>query len=116
MNINNQPYSNYQSQSTVTPSTVERPAAGNRADLNKAQRVGENNRQAEPELAQEKQSKKASLSASEYELVAQAHQHNQTIYDKPQGSQRLAISSYQEVLHAPKREEIQRLVGIDTFA
>ena len=41
---------------------------------------------------------------------------NQTIYDKPTGASSLAIQSYQQVVNQPKREEIQRLVGIDIFA
>ncbi|MCG7532175.1 hypothetical protein MHM98_12620 [Psychrobium sp. MM17-31] len=63
---------------------------------------------------QQEQRQSSTLTQAQYEKVAAAHQ--QTIYDKPQGAQRLAISEYQSVQHAPKREEIQRLVGIDTFA
>ncbi len=65
---------------------------------------------------QQQQRQSSTLTQAQYEQVAAAHQANQTIYDKPQGVQRVAISEYQSVQHAPKREEIQRLVGIDTFA
>jgi hypothetical protein len=41
--------------------------------------------------------------------------NNQTVYDKPSGANRFAIDSYQQIVNGPKREEIQRLVGIDTF-
>jgi len=63
---------------------------------------------------QERQS--STLTQDQYRKIAQAQAENQTIYDKPQAGQRLAISEYQSVQYAPKREEIQRLVGIDTFA
>jgi len=65
---------------------------------------------------QQQQRQSSTLTQAQYEKVAAAHQENQTIYDKPRGAQRLAISQYQSVQYAPKREEIQRLVGIDTFA
>ncbi|OIQ47446.1 MAG: hypothetical protein BM565_06625 [Gammaproteobacteria bacterium MedPE] len=65
---------------------------------------------------QQQRRQSSTLTQAQYEQVAAAHQANQTIYDKPQGVQRVAISEYQSVQHAPKREEIQRLVGIDTFA
>lgn len=65
---------------------------------------------------QQRQRQSSTLTQAQYEQVAAAHQESQTIYDQPQGVQRLAISEYQSVQHAPKREEIQRLVGIDTFA
>ncbi|NRA70166.1 MAG: hypothetical protein HRU24_04020 [Gammaproteobacteria bacterium] len=48
--------------------------------------------------------------------VAMVASSNQTIYDKPTGASSLAIQSYQQVVNQPKREEIQRLVGIDIFA
>lgn len=65
---------------------------------------------------QQQQRQSSTLTQAQYEEVAQAHQQTETIYDKPQGAQRQAISQYQSVQHAPRREEIQRLVGIDTFA
>ena len=66
--------------------------------------------------SQQQQRQSSTLTQAQYEQVAAAHQESQTIYDQPQGGQRLAISQYQSVLYAPQREEIQRLVGIDTFA
>ncbi len=116
MNINNQPYTHSQS-----PRTIEQRSVAGSGELNKTGINNETARANEQSLAQhsqinDKQSNKESLSASEYQIVAAEHQKNKTIYDNPQGNQRLAISSYQSVLHAPKREEIQRLVGIDTFA
>lgn len=65
---------------------------------------------------QQQRRQSSELTQAQYEKVAAAHQQTQTIYDQPKGVQRLAISEYQSVQHQPKREEIQRLVGIDTFA
>jgi len=119
MNVNNQPYSTLQSSTTVAKASVGRTGAPQNIELGKVESdKGYVRQQDYPQDNKRQQTKanKESLSASEYELVAAAHQKSQTIYDQPQGNQRLAISSYQSVLHAPKREEIQRLVGIDTFA
>jgi len=52
----------------------------------------------------------------DFATAASSGVNNQTVYDQPSGANRFAISSYQQVVNAPKREEIQRLVGIDTFA
>jgi len=65
---------------------------------------------------QQEQRQSSTLTQAQYEKFAQAHQENKTIYDQPQGAQRLAISEYQSVKYAPQREEIQSLVGINTFA
>lgn len=51
-----------------------------------------------------------------FATAASAGANKQTIYDKPSGANSFAINSYQQVVNGPKREEIQRLVGIDTFA
>jgi|GEM_PF-3356225 len=119
MNINSQTYNNVAPQTTVEQSNVGRANATAKiatAEVgNERSRVNKHTYQQDNQR-QDNKTNKESLSQEEYELVAQAHQENQTMYDKPQGNQRLAISSYQSVLHAPKREEIQRLVGIDTFA
>ncbi|NRA55731.1 MAG: hypothetical protein HRU23_16455 [Gammaproteobacteria bacterium] len=52
----------------------------------------------------------------DFEQAASSGVDNKTVYDQPSGANRFAIASYQQVVNAPKREEIQRLVGIDTFA
>ena len=51
-----------------------------------------------------------------FAVAANSGVKGQTVYDKPSGANRLAIDSYRQVENGPKREEIQRLVGIDTFA
>jgi len=102
----------------VDKATVGRVNVSTNVELSKAElnKVERDTKSAQGNQRQDNKTNKETLSASEYELVAQAHETNKTMYDQPQGNQRLAISSYQSVLHAPKREEIQRLVGIDTFA
>lgn len=119
MNISNLPYANFQPQTTGEQQTVAGSAVQNKAELsyvNAASTRANDQSLARDNPEQGNKTNKETLSASEYEMVAAAHKKNQTIYDNPQGNQRLAISSYQSVLHAPKREEIQRLVGIDTYA
>lgn len=95
-----------QANTILRGSVVDGVEASNSSSKQRTVKVGDDDQQ------QQRQS--STLTQAQYEKVAQAHQ--QTIYDKPQGAQRLAISHYQSVQYAPKREEIQRLVGIDTFA
>lgn len=52
----------------------------------------------------------------DFAKAASSGVNNQTVYDRPSGANRFAIDRYQQIVNGPKREEIQRLVGIDTFA
>ncbi len=96
------------SSATITSRAIDGVGSPQKNDQHRRANVGDDD--------QQKRQQSSTLTAAQYDKIVAAHQENQTIYDKPSGSNRQAINSYQSVLNAPRREEIQRLVGIDTFA
>lgn len=122
MNINTPNFQSYQGPTsgsrTTQNSSVDTQARVDRTSrADNARSVNEANQRRQSHVDERSsQNPQQGLSQSQYQSVVEAHQQHQTTYDQPQGNQRAAISSYQSVLNAPKREEIQRLVGIDTFA
>ncbi|MDP2562191.1 hypothetical protein [Psychrobium sp. 1_MG-2023] len=122
MQIRNQ-FQNYQTTPTASENLAANAAAPNSIKQNLVvdgvEAAAENGQARVLQVGdedQQQQEQARSLTQAQYESVAAAHQESQTIYDQPQVENRLAISSYQAVANAPRREEIQRLVGIDIFA
>ncbi|MGF1786207.1 hypothetical protein L4D00_10455 [Photobacterium swingsii] len=53
-------------------------------------------------------------SAEQSALIQEAHGHIQ--YDQPDGKHRDAVSSYLNVMHQNKRDELSAMIGVDIYA